>query len=220
MQRLKADNNSQHSHSRDPNVHSSDENESHMAVPSPMQSFDSTPHGVDHLESETQSEEDYDANFRPKIISALDSQVQRRKKRKERLGGQQNPSTPHSTARGDDVVKVDSRSHFESYPSSTHQLLPRQRQKFKAFIFSRQVSTFDAQSEAAANSPFHGFYNLFWLSVALLICRISANNWRTYGNLLGPSDILKTMFRRDGSCESDDAGKSVLIFFSRCLASL
>ncbi|KAH8708998.1 putative sterol O-acyltransferase 1 [Beauveria bassiana] len=196
MLRSKADNNSQHLRSGDPNVHPSDDNESYME-----HSFNSTSHGVKYLESETQSEEDYDENFRPKIISALGSQVQRRKKHKERLGGLQNSSTPHSTARGDtrgdDVVKLDSRSHFESNPSNPHQLLPRQRQKIKAFIFSRQVSTFDAQSEAAVNSPFHGFYNLFWLSVALLICRISANNWRTYGNLLGPSDILKTMFRRD-----------------------
>jgi sterol O-acyltransferase len=70
--------------------------------------------------------------------------------------------------------------------------------KFRDLVFTHKLSAFDPNNQEAANSPFHGFYNLFWIAVALFVCKISANNWRTYGDILGPSDILKTMFSRDG----------------------
>ncbi|TQV93884.1 hypothetical protein IF1G_07616 [Cordyceps javanica] len=160
---------------------------------------DSIPHRIaGSIVSGTQSGEDYSEDFRPSIVSALESQLPDRNEKGEHLTGLQSTCTSHSASRVSDGIKRDYVTHAGDSTGSSKQVLPKERPKFRAFVFSRQVSTFDAQSEAAANSPFHGFYNLFWLSVALLICKISANNWRAYGNPLGPSDILKTMFQRDG----------------------
>ncbi|KAI1401415.1 MBOAT-domain-containing protein [Hypoxylon fuscum] len=64
-------------------------------------------------------------------------------------------------------------------------------------VFTRQFSCFDRQNQAAANSPFHGFYVLFWISMAVLIIKMGADNWRKTGNPLGTNEIMKTMFRRD-----------------------
>lgn len=72
------------------------------------------------------------------------------------------------------------------------------RRKFADLVFTRQFSAFDRKNMSAVNSPFHGFYTLFWLAVTLFVFKISADNWRTYGNLFGTSDIMKTMFSRDG----------------------
>ncbi|KAJ6782647.1 hypothetical protein PWT90_00200 [Aphanocladium album] len=147
------------------------------------------------LSSETQSEEDYDENFRPNIISGLDSQQQRSNGQKEHKSERPADASAHSSSQGENGNSASPSS--VGVLSKKAAMRTTQHRKFKDFVFTRQVSTFDAQSEAALNSPFHGFYNLFWLSVALLICKISANNWRAYGNLLGPSDILRTMFHRD-----------------------
>jgi hypothetical protein len=65
-------------------------------------------------------------------------------------------------------------------------------------VFTRQFSAFDRQNEATANSPFHGFYVLFWIAVALLIVKMGAENWRKTGSPLGTNEIMKYMFRRDG----------------------
>jgi sterol O-acyltransferase len=77
-------------------------------------------------------------------------------------------------------------------PGSKHR-----RGKFSDLVFTRQFSTFDRQNEDAANSPFHGFYTLFWLAVALFMLKIAAENWRMQGNPLGTNEIMKSMFRRD-----------------------
>ncbi|KAK1477220.1 MBOAT family protein [Colletotrichum cuscutae] len=74
---------------------------------------------------------------------------------------------------------------------------PRRAGKFSDLVFTRQFSTFDRQNVNTANSPFHGFYTLFWLAVALFVTRIAATNWRATGNPLGTNEIMKTMFRRD-----------------------
>lgn len=65
-------------------------------------------------------------------------------------------------------------------------------------VFTRQFSAFDRQNRNAANSPFQGFYVLFWMAVALLIIKMGAENWRKTGNVLGTNEIMKYMFRRDG----------------------
>jgi sterol O-acyltransferase len=81
----------------------------------------------------------------------------------------------------------------------TRDASPRRRSpKFADLVFTRQFSAFDRQNTLSVNSPFHGFYTLFWLAVALFVFKISANNWKVYGNPLGTSDIMKTMFHRDG----------------------
>jgi sterol O-acyltransferase len=73
----------------------------------------------------------------------------------------------------------------------------RRRGKFSDLVFTRKFSTFDRQNADAANSPFHGFFTLFWISVCIFMLKIGADNWRNYGNLLGTNEIMKYMFRRD-----------------------
>jgi hypothetical protein len=70
--------------------------------------------------------------------------------------------------------------------------------KFRDLVYTRTFSAFDRQNQDAVNSPFRGFYTLFWLSVALFMLKTAAENWRLYGNPLGTNDIMKSMFRRDG----------------------
>lgn len=65
-------------------------------------------------------------------------------------------------------------------------------------VFTRQFSAFDRQNQDAANSPFHGFYVLFWIGLAIYIIKMGAENWRKTGNPLGTNEIMKSMFRRDG----------------------
>jgi sterol O-acyltransferase len=71
------------------------------------------------------------------------------------------------------------------------------RGRFRDLVFTRKFSAFDRQNEDAANSPFHGFYTLFWLAVFLFIIRIAAENWKKSGNPLGTNEIMRSMFRRD-----------------------
>lgn len=74
----------------------------------------------------------------------------------------------------------------------------KQRRKFRDHLFTHQFSAFDPHNAAAANSPFHGFYTLFWLAVALFMLKISVNNWIMYGTPFGSNEIMKIMFHRDG----------------------
>ncbi|KAI1107078.1 MBOAT family protein [Jackrogersella minutella] len=74
---------------------------------------------------------------------------------------------------------------------------PSRREKLRDMVFTRQFSTFDRQNQDAANSPFHGFYVLFWIAVAISIIKMAAENWRKTGNPLGTNEIMKTMFQRD-----------------------
>lgn len=53
------------------------------------------------------------------------------------------------------------------------------------------------RNEAAATSPFHGFFTLFWLAVAIFMLKIGADNWKNTGSPLGTNDIMRNMFRRD-----------------------
>lgn len=67
-------------------------------------------------------------------------------------------------------------------------------------VITRQFSAFDRQNELSAASTFHGFYVLFWIAVAVLIVKVSADNWRQTGNPFGHNELLKYMFARDGKC--------------------
>ena len=71
------------------------------------------------------------------------------------------------------------------------------RGKFSDLVFTRKFSAFDRQNEDAANSPFHGFFTLFWTCVLLFMLKIGADNWKIHGNPLGTNEIMRTMFRRD-----------------------
>ncbi|ETS82205.1 hypothetical protein PFICI_07207 [Pestalotiopsis fici W106-1] len=74
---------------------------------------------------------------------------------------------------------------------------PSRKEKLRSMVFTRQFSAFDRQNRNAANSPFQGFYVLFWIAVAFLIIKMGAENWRKTGNVLGTNEIMKYMFRRD-----------------------
>lgn len=64
-------------------------------------------------------------------------------------------------------------------------------------MFTRQFTAFDRQNTESGNSPFHGFFNLVWLGVAIFIVQTSLHNYRTYGNILGTNEIMNTMMNRD-----------------------
>ncbi|KAG5979650.1 hypothetical protein E4U55_004919 [Claviceps digitariae] len=88
---------------------------------------------------------------------------------------------------------LDRRSESAKHPDQAE----KQRRKFRDYLFTHQFSAFDPHNSAAANNPFHGFYTLFWLAVALFMLKISVNNWMMYGTPLGSNEIMKIMFRRD-----------------------
>ncbi|KAH8887777.1 MBOAT family protein [Thozetella sp. PMI_491] len=71
------------------------------------------------------------------------------------------------------------------------------RGKFSDMVFTRKFSAFDRQNKDAANSPFHGFFTLFWMAMFLFMVKIGAENWKKHGNPLGTNEMMKTMFRRD-----------------------
>lgn len=73
----------------------------------------------------------------------------------------------------------------------------KHRTRFRDLVFTRQFTTFDRQNPLSAESPFHGFFTLFWLAIGLLLVRIAGQNWRTYGNIFGNAELLHIMFDRD-----------------------
>ncbi|KAL2198233.1 MBOAT, membrane-bound O-acyltransferase family-domain-containing protein [Corynascus similis CBS 632.67] len=97
-------------------------------------------------------------------------------------------------------------THFRSgnhspllpWPQSRTDLTGASKAKFAAPVFTRSFTTFDRQNPHAANSPFHGFFTLFWMAVFLFVVKIGASNWRTHGSPLGTNEIMRTMFGRGG----------------------
>ncbi|QDS78130.1 hypothetical protein FKW77_004476 [Venturia effusa] len=73
----------------------------------------------------------------------------------------------------------------------------KQRQGFRDMVFTRRFTTFDRQNPLSSESPFHGFFTLFWLCIGMMLVRIAANNWRSYGNILGSAEVFHVMFDRD-----------------------
>lgn len=69
--------------------------------------------------------------------------------------------------------------------------------KFSDLVFARKFSAFDRQNADAANSPFRGFYTLFWTGVFLFMVKIGAQNWKQHGTPLGTNVIMRGMFRRE-----------------------
>jgi sterol O-acyltransferase len=63
-------------------------------------------------------------------------------------------------------------------------------------IFTRQFTTFDRRN-SVSQSPFHGFFTLFWISIFLLLGRIAAGNYKTSGSVFGDAEILHLMVDRD-----------------------
>lgn len=71
------------------------------------------------------------------------------------------------------------------------------RIRIRDLVFTRQFTTFDRQNPLSSESPFHGFFTLFWLAMVLMFLKVSAANWRQYGSILGKNEIMMMMFRRD-----------------------
>jgi len=64
-------------------------------------------------------------------------------------------------------------------------------------VFTRQFTTFDRQNPLSAESPFHGFFTLFWLAMVLMFLKVSASNWREHGSIFGGNEVFKIMFGHD-----------------------
>lgn len=73
----------------------------------------------------------------------------------------------------------------------------KSRTRFRDLVFTRQFTTFDRQNPATSESPFFGFFTLFWLSMVIIFVQVSMHNWRTYGSILGSNQIMKMMFSHD-----------------------
>ncbi|QIW98876.1 hypothetical protein AMS68_004394 [Peltaster fructicola] len=71
------------------------------------------------------------------------------------------------------------------------------RARFRDMVFTRQFTTFDRQNGSAADSPFFGFFTLFWIAMVLMFVQVSISNWRTYGSVLGNQQIIKLMLSKD-----------------------
>lgn len=74
---------------------------------------------------------------------------------------------------------------------------PKRRKKFSDLVFTRQFTAFDRQNAESAESPFHGFFTLFWLGTAIFVLQLAAKNWQAHGNVLGTNEIMKLMMHRD-----------------------
>lgn len=73
----------------------------------------------------------------------------------------------------------------------------KQRKGFRDMVFTRRFTMFDRQNPLSSESPFYGFFTLFWLSIGMMLVRIAAQNWKMYGNILGSAEVFHVMFDRD-----------------------
>lgn len=73
----------------------------------------------------------------------------------------------------------------------------KSKARLRDLVFTRQFTTFDRQNPSASQSPFHGFFTLFWIAMALLLTRIAAWNYKEEGSVFGKAEILHLMVDRD-----------------------
>ncbi|CAG8949863.1 hypothetical protein HYFRA_00004190 [Hymenoscyphus fraxineus] len=84
-----------------------------------------------------------------------------------------------------------------SHDQDKDKLPAKRKGRFSDIVFTRSFSTLDGRNPATAESPFRGFFNLFWLSVAFFMLQLFIENWQNYGSVLGGNEIMKIAFRRD-----------------------
>lgn len=77
----------------------------------------------------------------------------------------------------------------------SHQSGEKRKFRFQDLKFTRQLSTF--QNMGTTAPQFHGFFVLFWMGVTLMLFRLAANNWRTYGSIWGKNEIIRLMMDKD-----------------------
>ena len=73
----------------------------------------------------------------------------------------------------------------------------KRRSKFSDLVFTRRFTAFDRNNTDSADSPFHGFFTLFWLGIAIFMAKMASENYRQHGNILGTNEIMGLMFHRD-----------------------
>ena len=98
------------------------------------------------------------------------------------------------------MKEYEASNHFRNAPNTQQEKNPagaKRRSKFSDLVFTRQFTAFDRNNTESADSPFHGFFTLFWLGIALFMIKMGAENWRQHGNILGTNEIMGLMFRRD-----------------------
>lgn len=64
-------------------------------------------------------------------------------------------------------------------------------------VFTPRFTAFDRQNASNSDSPFFGFFVLFWICVAGMIIKVAHKNWKDYGSILGRNEIMHLMFSRD-----------------------
>lgn len=74
-----------------------------------------------------------------------------------------------------------------------NELSSDKRSMTRDLVFTRQFTVFDRQNPMGGASPFHGFYTLFWMGLTFLLIRVTAWNYRNYGNILGRNEIWHIM---------------------------
>ncbi|OQE42393.1 hypothetical protein PENCOP_c004G04436 [Penicillium coprophilum] len=77
----------------------------------------------------------------------------------------------------------------------SHQSGEKRKFRFQDLTFTQQLSTF--QNLRTTAPQFHGFFVLFWIGVTLMLFRLAANNWRTYGSIWGKNEIIRLMLDKD-----------------------
>ncbi|KAF2664519.1 acyl-CoA/sterol acyltransferase [Microthyrium microscopicum] len=95
------------------------------------------------------------------------------------------PSSVATTADDDEIRQI----LAERENASTHRL--------RDLVFTKQFTTFDRQNPLSAESPFRGFFTLFWLAIALMLLKVAASNYKVYGSVVGKAEMLHFMFDRD-----------------------
>ena len=73
----------------------------------------------------------------------------------------------------------------------------RVRSTFRDLLFTPRFTTFDRQNPSASESPFFGFFTLFWIAMVLLFVQVSMHNYREHGSILGTNQMMKMMFSHD-----------------------
>ncbi|KAI9668439.1 MAG: acyl-CoA/sterol acyltransferase [Alyxoria varia] len=71
------------------------------------------------------------------------------------------------------------------------------RSGLRDLVFTRRFTQFDRQNPSNTESPFYGFFTLFWLVMAGMLLRVAAYNYKIYGSILGSNEVLKLMFSHD-----------------------
>jgi len=81
--------------------------------------------------------------------------------------------------------------------NEVEKLSGKSKARLRDLVFTRQFTAFDRQNPSASQSPFHGFFTLFWIAMALLLTRIAAWNYKEEGSIFGRAEILHLMVDRD-----------------------